>query len=472
LFCELRTSFFVRIVGGKQRGFLDDQLVIPFSDPRGGGMGKQSYQTLERRVQELAEAEYKLRELEIRCRCLEEYLTEAYVMYDAHQAASRVNAGLEQVFESEIETTNCRGIPCLSSEEDPSMVRSHRQGAGFLAILDDMDGSRELSDADRLLLFESSINSRRTDIPLAHARVNPTTAYRKLFQKHPEGLAIIDFDGTYCQINRRLARILGVKQRDVALSRNWHEVEQLRRLFDRPVVWRLMRKGLANYETPYVKRDGTQIWLLLHGALLELAPNGNHMGVLSVANITRRKRNEDRAKRSNRLLTSYCASLELELSDRVRDVEMSRKQISEHSQNLERVRGALKTIMAQVQQQKKDLQERVHHNLGLAVYPIIDRLRGMELTPSHEHVLDVLEFNIRHITGEFGIRLLGHEARLSPREIQVCQMIRAGKDSREIATSLGLTYETVIVHRKNIRKKLGLKSKKQNLAGFIREHMS
>lgn len=437
-------------------------------------MGKQSYQTLERRVRELTEAENRLRELEIRCRCLEECLTEAYVMCDTHQAASSGDPNCGLVLGSQVEATNFRGIHSLPSEVNASTARSHGQGVDLLAILGSTDGGRDPNDAEAFLRLESLIKSVQTDLAPARVRDNATTAYRELFQKHPEGLAIIDFDGTYCQINRRLARILGVKQRDVGLSTNWHEVEQLRRLFDRPVVWRLMRKNgsLANYETAYVKLDGTQIWLLLHGTLVERAPNGNHRIVLSVANITRRKRNEERAQRSNRLLTSYCASLELELSDRVRDVELSRKQIREHSRNLERTHDALNTIMAKAQQEKKDLQEQVHHNLGLAVYPIIDHLRGMNLNPSHEHVLDVLEFNIRHITAEFGIRLLSHETRLSPREIQVCHMIRAGKDSREIAASLGLTYETVIVHRKNIRKKLGLKSKKQDLAGFIREHMS
>ena len=50
-------------------------------------------------------------------------------------------------------------------------------------------------------------------------------------------------------------------------------------------------------------------------------------------------------------------------------------------------------------------------------------------------------------------------------------MIRAGKDSREIARALGLAYQTIIVHRKNIRKKLGLKKNKQNLASYIMKNM-
>ena len=297
--------------------------------------------------------------------------------------------------------------------------------------------------------------------------------YEKFFQKHSEGLAIIDAHGTFFQINKRLTKMVGLEMRDVPPCTRWHQIEELKLLFSDPILWKLtLKRGrLRNYETSYLKRDGTELRLLVHCSLLTRAADGNHSIVLSVADITRRKRKEELAERSIRLLTTYCASLEHGLTEKIREIKLSKDIISAHISNLEKAHDVTRTIAARVQEQKRDLQNRIHHNLSLTVYPLIEHLRDARMSPSSAHMLDVLEFNIKHITSQFGVKLLSHQAKLSPREIQVCHMIRAGKDSREIAASLGLTYETVIVHRKNIRKKFGLNRKRQSLAGYIREHM-
>jgi DNA-binding NarL/FixJ family response regulator len=47
---------------------------------------------------------------------------------------------------------------------------------------------------------------------------------------------------------------------------------------------------------------------------------------------------------------------------------------------------------------------------------------------------------------------------LSPRELQVLELLRAGKTTKEIATALALSTRTVDIHRANMKKKLGLRS--------------
>ncbi|MBI5251291.1 MAG: PAS domain S-box protein [Desulfomonile tiedjei] len=456
-------------------------------------MDKQTYQELERRVQELAGTESKLRELENTYRCLEECLAEAQVMCDLGSNASNMNSTFEQVFDSKVEEIQGRTIPDIAREEKalttgsiraalagkakPLMTRrftkdgealdvtitgarfydSERNAAGLIAILRNVTGTHDLEAASKKGLGKSL--SRRQ--------------YQKLFQRHSEGLAIVDFKGTCFQINSRLASIVGLKGRDIHSLREWRQIEQLKQLFDNPFLWKLTHRHgrIRNYETPYIKPDGTQIWLLMHGSLLKTDSDGNRTMMLSVADVTRRKRNAEQADRSSRLLTAYCACLENELTERIRDVEVSRNDLAKHILNLEKVNDAMRTMMTRVQEQKKELQTRIHHNLSLTVLPLIEYLREAKMPESGAHMLDVLEFNIHHITSQFGVKILNHHVKLSPREIQICHMMRAGKDSREIAESLGLTYETVIVHRKNIRKKLGLNRKRQNLAGYIKEHM-
>ena len=50
------------------------------------------------------------------------------------------------------------------------------------------------------------------------------------------------------------------------------------------------------------------------------------------------------------------------------------------------------------------------------------------------------------------------EASLSVRELQVLELLRAGKTTKEIAAALDLSTRTVDIHRANLKKKLGLRS--------------
>lgn len=49
-------------------------------------------------------------------------------------------------------------------------------------------------------------------------------------------------------------------------------------------------------------------------------------------------------------------------------------------------------------------------------------------------------------------------ASLSLRELQVLELVRTGKTTKEIAFDMGLSNRTVDIHRANIKKKLGLRS--------------
>src|SRR3954467_8536204 len=50
----------------------------------------------------------------------------------------------------------------------------------------------------------------------------------------------------------------------------------------------------------------------------------------------------------------------------------------------------------------------------------------------------------------------GGSAALTPRELEVLQMIENGKSNKEIATALDLSANTVAVHRANIMNTLGI----------------
>lgn len=139
--------------------------------------------------------------------------------------------------------------------------------------------------------------------------------------------------------------------------------------------------------------------------------------------------------------------------------------------NPAKIQDAVRLLICSVQSQKSVLQERIANNLEITVQPLIEHLKALDLTEAQRQVLETLDFNVRHIASYFGATVAKNQSRLSAREIQICQMIRSGHNSREIAGHLGVTYQTVIAHRKNIRRKLGLKRNKRNLASHIKEAM-
>jgi DNA-binding CsgD family transcriptional regulator len=55
----------------------------------------------------------------------------------------------------------------------------------------------------------------------------------------------------------------------------------------------------------------------------------------------------------------------------------------------------------------------------------------------------------------------------TPTEIQIANLLRQGKTSKEIAEFINSSPKAVAFHRENIRKKLGLKNKKINLKSYL-----
>jgi DNA-binding CsgD family transcriptional regulator len=55
----------------------------------------------------------------------------------------------------------------------------------------------------------------------------------------------------------------------------------------------------------------------------------------------------------------------------------------------------------------------------------------------------------------------------TPTEIQIANLLRRGKTSKEIAELINSSPKNVAFHRENIRRKLGLKNKKTNLKSYL-----
>jgi DNA-binding CsgD family transcriptional regulator len=153
------------------------------------------------------------------------------------------------------------------------------------------------------------------------------------------------------------------------------------------------------------------------------------------------------------------------------DLEKSRGQLKGYSESLEKTNEALKIIIEGVEEQKKEVETKISHNLNLTVRPILEQLKLQDLPETVNFLIKSLEFNLTNMFSSFGFNIIKDGHLLTPREMRICEMIRSGLSSKQIAKVMEISPQTVLVHRKNIRRKLALGQSRQNLASFLKVNL-
>ncbi|MBD3418964.1 MAG: PAS domain-containing protein [Chitinivibrionales bacterium] len=133
---------------------------------------------------------------------------------------------------------------------------------------------------------------------------------------------------------------------------------------------------------------------------------------------------------------------------------------------LEKKNAALSEVIAHIEHEKELIKENVYQNVSKLVLPII---RMIEPKVRDAHTIHLLKSTLSHLAKPTGRNLSKFQFNLSPREIQICNMIRQGMTMKQVAAVLGTSPQTVEKQRKHIRKKLGIADNKTNLISFLQE---
>ncbi|MFZ4441252.1 MAG: PAS domain S-box protein [Syntrophales bacterium] len=137
------------------------------------------------------------------------------------------------------------------------------------------------------------------------------------------------------------------------------------------------------------------------------------------------------------------------------------------SQRLEETNTALRVILQRKEEDQKEIERKIATNIRKLVLPNIEKLRGLKLNDLQANCLETVSYNLQQVTSPFLQNLAACFADFTPREIQVANMIRQGKTSKEIAAIFNSSIRSVDFHRDNIRKKLDLSNQKSNLRTFL-----
>ena len=128
----------------------------------------------------------------------------------------------------------------------------------------------------------------------------------------------------------------------------------------------------------------------------------------------------------------------------------------------------LRVLLQRREEDQKEMEREFLDNIRKLVFPHLDNLRSLKLNEVQANRLDMLAANLQQVISPFLKNLSAFFADFTPREIQIANMIREGKTSKEIASLFNSSTRSIEFHRDNIRKKLGLNQEKSNLSTFLR----
>jgi DNA-binding CsgD family transcriptional regulator len=126
----------------------------------------------------------------------------------------------------------------------------------------------------------------------------------------------------------------------------------------------------------------------------------------------------------------------------------------------------MKEILRQIKSEKKDIERQFVNNVEKIILPIVDKLKW-SASSIEVGYLNLIEINLREIASPFLSTLSAKYSKLTPREVEVCNMIKNGLSSKEIANLLSISTLTVHRYREFIRRKLGITNKDVGMQTFL-----
>ncbi len=160
----------------------------------------------------------------------------------------------------------------------------------------------------------------------------------------------------------------------------------------------------------------------------------------------------------------------MDVTDQKKKEELLEKQKAELEANklkLEEVNNALRTLLKMREEDQAKFEEGVLFSIRQLVRPYLEEAKKVAKDQKVQAFLSIMESNLNDIISPFADRSYTRLSNLTPAEIQVANLVKQGKTTKEIAEVLNVSTKTIDRHRSNVRDKLGIKNKKANLRTYL-----
>ncbi len=143
------------------------------------------------------------------------------------------------------------------------------------------------------------------------------------------------------------------------------------------------------------------------------------------------------------------------------------QRLREQAGELEEMRAALNVLLRSREEDRNALERCVLANVEKLIEPFLSRLEKSRLNDQQQSLVEIIRKNLDELTATFAWKCSSRVGLLTPAEVQIANLIKLGKRTKEIAQILRLSPGTISIHRKNIRKKLELTHRKVNLQTIL-----
>ena len=306
-------------------------------------------------------------------------------------------------------------------------------------------GAHDYIMKDRLTRLTPAIQRELQEVEVRRARKLAEEALQRqaqIIDQIHDSVVSTDLDGNVTSWNKGAERIFGYPARE-ALGKHISFIypEDQHQFLEQEVIKPLKDKGDHEIEVRMRRRSGEDFYVHLALSLLK-STDGSVIGMIGYSlDITQRKQAEE-------MLRQTTEQLEIE------------------REALERKNIALREILDQIDAEKNAVKRQIATNVEQAIIPTLLRLKESS-HPSQSRIFGMLEKDLKEITSPFLDTLKTSYAKLSPRELEVCRLVKSGMTSKEIAEALNLSVMTVHKYRELIRKKLGLVNNEVNLQTYL-----
>jgi DNA-binding CsgD family transcriptional regulator len=226
-------------------------------------------------------------------------------------------------------------------------------------------------------------------------------------------------------------------------------------------------------ELEVIKKNGESEWGRFH--IHHIFEDGRIISAYVVVHcITEQKRIQE-------TLVSHRQELKQLVEDRASELAEANQQLREeieqrtaateklrvNSERLEEVNTAMRVLLDKRNEDHLHSEELIRLNLKELIDPYLERLENSNLNSRQKQLVEVIRMNLEQVVSSGTPALSSKYFMFSPNELQVVNLIRSGKTTKEMARLLNLSTRTVEAYRNSIRKKLDLKNKKVNLRTYL-----
>lgn len=272
----------------------------------------------------------------------------------------------------------------------------------------------------------------------------------------PDATFAIDIQGRVIAWNKAVEAMTGIPKEDILKKDNYEHALAFygkRRLTLIDLVLNPNRKAEEKYYNLIRDNGGVMIaesWTYLNGKDVCLWVNasllhdnkGNITGAVeTLRDITDRKN--------------------MELA-----IEKKETELEANARELEDLKSALRVLIKQRENDRKELEKNIVSNIKFSVLPNIERLKFNMKDERNRQYLNALESSLDGIASPFARVLTMKYSNLTNREIDIANLMIEAKSSKEIADFLNISTSAVNTHRYRLRKKLGI-NKRQNPRAFL-----